>query len=56
LGNFFSQPFLKNLFLNIAQMLNTGSIAYLGFYSLMICSSRISGWQHSSMNCRSPTI
>jgi preprotein translocase subunit SecY len=36
LANFFSQPFLKNLFNSIAMMLNTGSITYLIFYALMI--------------------
>ena len=36
LGNYFTQPFLKNLFLGIAQMLNTGSFVYLTFYALMI--------------------
>ncbi len=36
LGNYFSQPFLKNLFIGIAQMLNTGSATYLICYSLMI--------------------
>jgi preprotein translocase subunit SecY len=36
LGNYFSQPFLKNLFLSIAQSLNSGTVTYLAFYSLMI--------------------
>jgi preprotein translocase subunit SecY len=36
LGNFVSQPFLKNMFLGIAQALNPGSVPYLVFYSLMI--------------------
>ncbi|HXI70918.1 MAG TPA: preprotein translocase subunit SecY [Verrucomicrobiae bacterium] len=36
LGNFVSQPFLKNMFLGIAQALNPGSVPYLAFYSLMI--------------------
>jgi len=36
LGNFVSQPFLKNMFLGIAQALNPGSVFYLAFYSLMI--------------------
>jgi preprotein translocase subunit SecY len=36
LGNFFSQPFLKNLFISIAQSLNTGTITYLVIYALMI--------------------
>jgi preprotein translocase subunit SecY len=36
LGNYFSQPFLKNMFLTAAQMLNTGSITYLIVYALMI--------------------
>jgi preprotein translocase subunit SecY len=36
IGNFVSQPFLKNLFISTAQMLNTGSVTYLVFYALMI--------------------
>jgi preprotein translocase subunit SecY len=36
LGNFFTQPFLKNLFIGIAQALNPGSVTYLTFYALMI--------------------
>src|SRR5208283_3384481 len=36
LGNFVSQPFLKNLFIGLAQALNPGSIAYLSVYALMI--------------------
>jgi preprotein translocase subunit SecY len=36
LGNYLTQPFLKNLFISIAQTLNTGSATYLIFYSLMI--------------------
>ena len=36
LGNYFSQPFLKNTFIGIAQALNPGSVTYLSFYSLMI--------------------
>jgi preprotein translocase subunit SecY len=36
LGNFASQPFLKNLFLGIAQSLNSGSATYLILYALMI--------------------
>jgi preprotein translocase subunit SecY len=36
LGNYFSQPFLKNLFIGIAQALNSGSVTYLSFYALMI--------------------
>ena len=36
LGNFFSQPFLKNLFIGIAQNLNSGSVLYIVIYSLMI--------------------
>jgi preprotein translocase subunit SecY len=36
LGNYVTQPFLKNLFISIAQTLNTGSATYLIFYSLMI--------------------
>ena len=36
LGNYFSQPFLKNLFIGIAQTLNTGTVTYLIFYALMI--------------------
>jgi preprotein translocase subunit SecY len=36
LGNYVSQPFLKNMFLGIANMLNTGSFTYLTFYALMI--------------------
>jgi preprotein translocase subunit SecY len=36
IGNFVSQPFLKNLFISLAQMLNTGSVTYLVFYALMI--------------------
>src|ERR1017187_9714488 len=36
LGNYFSQPFLKNLFISIAQSLNTGTVTYLTLYALMI--------------------
>jgi preprotein translocase subunit SecY len=36
LGNYVTQPFLKNLFISAAQTLNTGSATYLIFYSLMI--------------------
>ena len=36
LGNFVSVPFLKNLFIGIAQNLNSGSVLYLVIYSLMI--------------------
>jgi preprotein translocase subunit SecY len=36
LGNVSSQPFLKNLFLGIAQSLNNGSATYLILYALMI--------------------
>ena len=36
LGNFVSVPFLKNLFLGIAQRLNSGSVLYIVIYSLMI--------------------
>ena len=36
LGNYFSQPFLKNSFISIAQMLNPGSATYLTVYALMI--------------------
>jgi preprotein translocase subunit SecY len=36
IGNYVSQPFLKNLFIGTAQMLNTGSATYLICYSLMI--------------------
>jgi preprotein translocase subunit SecY len=36
LGNYFSQPFLKNLFIGIAQTLNTGTVTYLVIYALMI--------------------
>jgi preprotein translocase subunit SecY len=36
LGNYFSQPFLKNLFISTAQLLNTGSVTYLTLYALMI--------------------
>jgi len=36
LGNFVSVPFLKNLFIGIAQKLNSGSVLYLVVYSLMI--------------------
>ena len=36
LGNFVSVPFLKNLFLGIAQNLNSGSVLYIVIYSLMI--------------------
>ena len=36
LGNYFTQPFLKNLCLGIAQALNPGSVPYLTFYALMI--------------------
>ena len=36
IGNYVSQPFLKNLFISLAQMLNTGSVTYLVCYSLMI--------------------
>jgi preprotein translocase subunit SecY len=36
IGNYVSQPFLKNLFISLAQTLNTGSATYLIFYSLMI--------------------
>ena len=36
LGNMVSVPFLKNLFLGIAQNLNYGSFLYLALYSLMI--------------------
>jgi preprotein translocase subunit SecY len=36
LGNYASQPFLKNLFIGIAQMLNLGSPTYLVCYALMI--------------------
>jgi len=36
LGNYVSVPFLKNLFLGIAQRLNSGSVLYIVIYSLMI--------------------
>ncbi|MDD5141036.1 MAG: preprotein translocase subunit SecY [Verrucomicrobiales bacterium] len=36
LGNFVGQPFLKNLFLGVAQALNPGSVPYLAFYAAMI--------------------
>jgi preprotein translocase subunit SecY len=36
LENFFSVPFLKNLFHSMAMTLNTGSATYLIFYALMI--------------------
>ncbi len=36
LGNYVSQPYLKNLFIGIAQALNPGSVPYLTFYALMI--------------------
>jgi preprotein translocase subunit SecY len=36
LGNFVSQPYLKNMFLGIAQALNPGSVPYLAFYAAMI--------------------
>jgi len=36
LGNIVSVPFLKNLFIGIAQNLNSGSVLYLAIYSLMI--------------------
>ena len=36
LGNMFSVPFLKNLFIGIAQNLNSGSVLYLALYSVMI--------------------
>jgi preprotein translocase subunit SecY len=36
LGNFVGVPFLKNLFIGIAQRLNSGSVLYLVIYSLMI--------------------
>jgi preprotein translocase subunit SecY len=36
IGNYVSQPFLKNLFISTAQLLNTGSATYLIFYALMI--------------------
>jgi preprotein translocase subunit SecY len=36
LGNFVGVPFLKNLFIGIAQNLNSGSVLYLVVYSLMI--------------------
>jgi preprotein translocase subunit SecY len=36
LGNFVSVPFLKNLFIGIAQNLNSGSFLYLTLYSVMI--------------------
>jgi len=36
MGNFVSQPFLKNLFLGIANALNPGSVPYLVFYATMI--------------------
>jgi preprotein translocase subunit SecY len=36
LGNMVSVPFLKNLFIGIAQNLNSGSVLYLAIYSLMI--------------------
>jgi preprotein translocase subunit SecY len=36
IGNYVSQPFLKNLFISLAQTLNTGSATYLIFYALMI--------------------
>ena len=36
LGNMVSVPFLKNLFIGIAQRLNSGSVLYLAIYSLMI--------------------
>jgi preprotein translocase subunit SecY len=36
MGNYVSVPFLKNLFLGIAQHLNSGSVLYLVIYSLMI--------------------
>ncbi|MGO9586620.1 MAG: preprotein translocase subunit SecY [Limisphaerales bacterium] len=38
LGNMFSVPFLKNLFIGIAQNLNSGSVLYLALYSVMILS------------------
>ncbi|MGA2179749.1 MAG: preprotein translocase subunit SecY [Verrucomicrobiota bacterium] len=36
LGNFVGVPFLKNLFIGIAQNLNSGSVLYLTLYSVMI--------------------
>jgi preprotein translocase subunit SecY len=36
LGNMVGVPFLKNLFIGIAQRLNSGSVLYLVIYSLMI--------------------
>jgi preprotein translocase subunit SecY len=36
LGNIISVPFVKNLFIGIAQNLNSGSVLYLALYSLMI--------------------
>jgi preprotein translocase subunit SecY len=36
LGNMVSVPFLKNLFIGIAQRLNSGSVLYIVIYSLMI--------------------
>src|SRR5664280_466952 len=36
MGNYVSVPFLKNLFLGVAQHLNSGSVLYLVIYSLMI--------------------
>jgi preprotein translocase subunit SecY len=36
MGNYFSVPFLKNLFIGIAQRLNSGSVLYLVLYSVMI--------------------
>src|ERR1017187_6901227 len=36
LGNMVSVPFLKNLFIGIAQRLNPGSVLYIVIYSLMI--------------------
>ena len=36
LGNMVGVPFLKNLFIGIAQRLNSGSVLYLAIYSLMI--------------------
>ncbi len=36
LGSMVSVPFLKNLFIGIAQNLNSGSVLYLAIYSLMI--------------------
>jgi preprotein translocase subunit SecY len=36
LGNYFSQPYLKDIFNGIARNLNSGSVLYLTLYSLMI--------------------